>query len=199
MNCLYVLELEGGKYYVGRTSNIISRFNAHVHNFGSIWTKLYGVKSIIKLTNDFPFGETAITLEYMQKYGIDNVRGSCWCKEILSEDEKTQIQKFFRSEIFARKNENENEEKNEEERSYKIWTEEEEYKLIEELHQKILMEDIAKIHERTVGAIIARIKKCILQLQGEKTPQEIASILNLKEVCVHGVCRLRNSADIQYA
>ena len=42
--------------------------------------------------------EQRITQEYMNKYGIDNVRGGPWCKVILSDEEKLFIKKLLHGE-----------------------------------------------------------------------------------------------------
>ena len=73
---IYVLELESEKYYIGRTSNIIKRFRCHKIGEGSTWTKKYTNPKIIELeecTSDYD--EDNKTIEYMIKFGIDNVRG----------------------------------------------------------------------------------------------------------------------------
>ena len=41
---IYVLELEQGKYYIGKTSNLGERMTAHFEGNGSEFTKKYIVK-----------------------------------------------------------------------------------------------------------------------------------------------------------
>jgi len=206
MNCIYVLELKESKYYVGRTSNIIARFNAHVGGYGSVWTNKYKPLSIIKLIDYFPFAEIAVTLEMMQKYGIENVRGSCWCKEKLTDEEKQEIHKITASENFAQKKVSEEEEDEEAPSPTntpklsckgKTWTDEEEASLVGEMNEAVPVEEIAKIHGRTNGAIVARIRQMVW-FNMPKSATEISEMFNLTEACIHGMCRNRKASDIQY-
>ena len=76
MTNIYVLRLEGGRYYVGKSDNIAKRFQQHVSGYGSAWTKKYKPVALEKsIKNVSPFQEDSITKEYMSKYGIDKVRG----------------------------------------------------------------------------------------------------------------------------
>ena len=45
---IYVLQLEKGKYYIGKTNNINARLNNHFLNGGSEWTKLYKPTKLIE-------------------------------------------------------------------------------------------------------------------------------------------------------
>jgi cellular nucleic acid-binding protein len=79
---IYVLELLNNKYYVGKTlKNVPNRFNEHATGIGSEWTKLYKPIKIIEQfeTND-KFLEDKYTKIYMDKKGIDNVRGGSYTK-----------------------------------------------------------------------------------------------------------------------
>ena len=92
MVTIYVLKLQGNKYYVGKTTNPTYRLDDHFSEGGSAWTKKYKPISIHALQPDRPDSdEQIVTQEYMQKYGIDNVRGGPWCKINLSEPEKKMI------------------------------------------------------------------------------------------------------------
>lgn len=84
MSKLYVLELKGGKYYVGKTDDPSRRYEEHKSGKGSEWTKLHKpVKMLetrqIKSSED----ETAVTKELMKKHGVDNVRGGAFCQREL--------------------------------------------------------------------------------------------------------------------
>ncbi len=79
---LYVLKLQNNKYYVGITKDIDHRLQEHVAGKGSWFTKLYKPEKIIQADrytdiseNEMFDIETFVTVEYMQKYGINNVRG----------------------------------------------------------------------------------------------------------------------------
>jgi hypothetical protein len=83
---IYVLQLQQGKYYVGKTSNPSFRLNDHFVNNGSIWTKKYKPLKILKLIpNCDDYDEDKYTRIYMEKYGINNVRGGSFVKYRLSE------------------------------------------------------------------------------------------------------------------
>jgi predicted GIY-YIG superfamily endonuclease len=83
---IYVLRLEGGRYYVGKSDDIMKRFQQHVKGYGSAWTKKYKPVSLEKTyENVSPFQEDSITKEYMSKHGIDKVRGGSYCEITLSE------------------------------------------------------------------------------------------------------------------
>ena len=73
---IYVLKLEKDKYYIGKTNNPSIRIDAHFHENGSAWTKLYNPIKILELIpNCDDYDEDKYTKIYMDKYGIDNVRG----------------------------------------------------------------------------------------------------------------------------
>lgn len=79
MVCIYVLQLEQGKYYVGKTSNPSFRLADHFSSNGSAWTMKYPPIKVLKLIRGCDdYDEDKYTYKYMDKYGIDNVRGgSC--------------------------------------------------------------------------------------------------------------------------
>jgi len=86
---IYVLRLVDGKYYIGKSVNIMNRFNKHLNGFGAAWTKKYKPISIEKtFTGMSPFEEDKITKEYMSEYGIDNVRGGSYVQIELSDNHK---------------------------------------------------------------------------------------------------------------
>ena len=73
MVTIYVLKLQGNKYYVGKTTNPTYRLDDHFSEGGSAWTKKYKPISIHELKPDrSDTDEQIVTQEYMQKYGIDN-------------------------------------------------------------------------------------------------------------------------------
>jgi len=83
---IYVLRLQEGKYYVGKTDDIDKRYQQHVKGYGSAWTKKYKPISIERtIQNASSFDEDKYTKEYMSKYGIDNVRGGSYVQITLSE------------------------------------------------------------------------------------------------------------------
>lgn len=98
MTIIYVLRLEEGKYYVGKTSNMERRFQDHLSGNGSTWTRKYRPIEIIKVVEDASmFEEDKLTKEYMAEYGIDNVRGGSYVTLELSTDQK----EFLKREIWG--------------------------------------------------------------------------------------------------
>jgi len=73
---IYTLQLENGKYYIGKTNNPHFRLESHFYSNGSEWTKIYKPLKILELIpNCSDYDEDKYTRIYMDKYGINNVRG----------------------------------------------------------------------------------------------------------------------------
>ena len=73
---IYIRQLEKGKFYVGKTINPSFRLDSHFNSNGSAWTKIYKpIKMIELIPNCDDYDEDKYTRMYMDKYGIDNVRG----------------------------------------------------------------------------------------------------------------------------
>jgi hypothetical protein len=73
----YILKLLNDKYYVGESSDIARRIWIHKNENGASWTKKYPVvKQNDLLPTNHNFSELIQTLLMIEKYGIDNVRGS---------------------------------------------------------------------------------------------------------------------------
>ena len=73
---IYIIQLEKGKYYIGKTNNPQLRLESHFNSNGSEWTKLYKPLRVIEVKpNCDDYDEDKITIQYMDKYGINNVRG----------------------------------------------------------------------------------------------------------------------------
>jgi len=83
---VYCLQLEDGFYYVGTTMNINMRYAQHSSGAGSKWTRLHKPECITEVCLGADAVEKAKTLEYMKRYGFQNVRGSHWCKVELRTD-----------------------------------------------------------------------------------------------------------------
>lgn len=101
-SCIYILKLENECFYVGRTTDLVHRFNAHKAGTGAAWTKSHKPIGIIELQDDAPYKELTTTLEYMSKYGISKVRGGPWCTVSLISKEIDTIEYLMKSESFAR-------------------------------------------------------------------------------------------------
>ena len=80
------MKLQNKKFYVGKTDNPDVRLTQHFTKGGSAWTKKYkpvNVEKIIPNCDDYD--EDKITQQYMDKYGIDNVRGGSFTRIKLDE------------------------------------------------------------------------------------------------------------------
>ena len=87
MSTLYVLQLEDGKWYIGKTDDIAKRYQQHKSGYnGSHWTKVYKPIKIERSQQIVSVhDENNITKDYMKKYGIDNVRGGSYTQVELED------------------------------------------------------------------------------------------------------------------
>jgi predicted GIY-YIG superfamily endonuclease len=83
---IYVIRLENNKYYIGKTNNIERRFIEHCSS-NNKWLKMYKPIEVIETYHiESIFSEDLYVKEYMNKYGINNVRGGTYSTFDLSED-----------------------------------------------------------------------------------------------------------------
>ncbi|WP_256081091.1 hypothetical protein [Massilia sp. YIM B04103] len=80
---LYALKLKNEKYYIGRAYDVLWRYRAHVAGTGAQWTAKHRpveliesrrIEASLQATPDL--AESKLTIEYMVRYGWQNVRGS---------------------------------------------------------------------------------------------------------------------------
>jgi cellular nucleic acid-binding protein len=91
---IYVLKLQGNKYYVGKSNDVIGRYQQHMSGQGSAWTKKHKPMSLLESRDGVsPLMEDMVTKEYMNKYGIENVRGGAYVTEELDEVQQYTLQK----------------------------------------------------------------------------------------------------------
>jgi len=90
---IYTLQLKQGKYYVGKTSNPNFRIKSHFNSEGSEWTKIYKPEKLLELIEGDDYDEDKYTKIYMDKYGIDNVRGGSYTSIILDATTKKHLEK----------------------------------------------------------------------------------------------------------
>ena len=82
---IYILRLKYGRYYVGKSENVIKRYQEHLNGSGSAWTRKYKPINLIKIiSNQTDFDEDKWVKVYMNKYVIENVRGGSYTTEELS-------------------------------------------------------------------------------------------------------------------
>jgi len=94
---IYVLRLEGGHYYVGKSEDIEKRYVQHVNGSGSAWTRRWSPISILKTyTNVSHFEEDKVTKELMAKYGIDKVRGGSYTDIDLDREQMRSLEREIR-------------------------------------------------------------------------------------------------------
>jgi len=96
----YAIELIEEKWYVGLAGNFAERYGSHQTDRQTRWVEKYEVKEngsfelreipIIKgdkdRNNTVHVFENEMTIEYMKKYGVDNVRGGYWTSPNLCKD-----------------------------------------------------------------------------------------------------------------
>jgi predicted GIY-YIG superfamily endonuclease len=96
MEQLYVLQCEKGKYYVGKTTDVMKRFEEHKSGKGSAWTSKYKPVKILEcrgLTSNHD--ENNVTKDYMKKHGIEHVRGGTYAQVVLSPEVISVLQQEF--------------------------------------------------------------------------------------------------------
>lgn len=94
---IYILQLESNKYYVGKTSNPDVRLDSHFNSRGSEWTKKYKPIKVCELIeNCDSYDEDKYTLKYMEKKGIENVRGGSFSQVELSTEQITFIEQMIK-------------------------------------------------------------------------------------------------------
>jgi predicted GIY-YIG superfamily endonuclease len=94
---IYVLSLQGGRIYVGKSNDVKKRFEQHKAGNGSVWTSKHKPIEILKvIEHASPFDEDRYVKEYMMKYGIENVRGGSYCSTELSDEQIASIQQEIR-------------------------------------------------------------------------------------------------------
>jgi len=82
---IYILLLELNKYYIGKTNNPDIRLDYHFNSNGSEWTRIYKpIKVYEIIPNCDSYDEDKYTLKYMEKEGINNVRGGSFSQIELS-------------------------------------------------------------------------------------------------------------------
>ena len=91
---VYVLQLEDGCYYVGKTNNVEERFKQHCSGDRLSWTKKHRPIAIMKVYQSVSsFEEDRITKEYMTQYGINKVRGGVYASDELDPKVLTLLKK----------------------------------------------------------------------------------------------------------
>ena len=97
MTFIYVLQLQHGCFYVGKSVNPFKRLLQHKIGQGSAWTRIHKpVRIIKKIKMTSTLQEDQITEEWMKKKGIDKVRGGMYCQiDLPGHVEETLTTKLF--------------------------------------------------------------------------------------------------------
>ena len=91
---IYVLECEGGKYYVGKTGDGERRLKQHISGQGAEWTKMHKPKRIVDYYKDAKDSDEKKVFESMvKKYGASKVRGAHFTKRRASRKEIRDLEK----------------------------------------------------------------------------------------------------------
>jgi hypothetical protein len=95
---IYAIQLEEGKYYIGKTSNPNFRIEQHFESGCAMWTKKYKPLYVLEIIPDCDdYDEDKHTRRYMDKYGIDNVRGGSFCEVVFNESTIQLLEKMSKT------------------------------------------------------------------------------------------------------
>lgn len=92
---IYIIKCKENKYYIGKTEKDPKiRFQKHLNGRGSVWTKKYKPEKLVKVYEKCDsYDEDKYTKIYMEKYGIDNVRGGSYTTTKLNQETINFLQK----------------------------------------------------------------------------------------------------------
>jgi hypothetical protein len=203
---VYELVLKDGRIYVGHTKDIVRRFKEHKDGIGSAWALRWPPIGISKIeeTSGSDFKELSWTLQAMTEHGIDKVRGGPFTRTELQNDDIKTIIKLMKSNAFPSSVEiKEGDEKyfvsEPVETSHsakgKAWSAIEDDNLLKELSGGKDVIDIAKMHGRSEGSILARRNKHILGF--DSNASEIASKLSMSLQEVNSVLGKRQREEMK--
>lgn len=92
---IYILKLDSNKYYIGKTNNPNFRIENHFNSNGSEWTRLYKPIQVVKIIpNCDNYDEDKYTKQYMDRYGIENVRGGSFVSINLDQSTKNILKRM---------------------------------------------------------------------------------------------------------
>ena len=91
---IYVLECEGGNFYVGKTNNGEQRLRRHISGKGAKWTQKHRPKRIVNYYRNMrDLEEKKINKRMMKKHGARKVRGGPWVKTKMTRSELRALEK----------------------------------------------------------------------------------------------------------
>ena len=100
---IYVLELENNRYYVGKTNYPEFRIDQHFESNACAWTTKYKPlnKDPLIIPNCVALDEDKYTKQYMDKYGIDNVRGGSFVSINIEKSTRDVLKQMNMASIFV--------------------------------------------------------------------------------------------------
>jgi len=94
---IYVLECQNKKFYIGKTLNPSFRLQDHFNTNGSAWTKKHKPIKLHELKPDQDDeDEDKVTIQYMKKHGINNVRGGSFCQIKLNDENSATLNRMIK-------------------------------------------------------------------------------------------------------
>ena len=91
---IYVLELEDGNVYVGKTNRGKARLEQHIKGRGAEWTKLHKPKRVMAYYQGAKDSdEQKVTNQMIRKYGAKKVRGGSITKRKMTKSEIDKLNK----------------------------------------------------------------------------------------------------------
>lgn len=92
---IYILELKGGKYYIGTTQNFTIRLAQHESGVNSAaWVVLHGYNSTVRtFAYAHKLDEDNEVKKMMMKYGINNVRGGSYSNVTLTNEQNKTLER----------------------------------------------------------------------------------------------------------
>lgn len=90
---IYILKLEGGRYFIGKTENLEKTIQDHRNGCVCDWTSMYKpikIETVLDLLN--PMDEDWYVKEYMYWFGIENVRGGSYSSITLAKEQVESLQ-----------------------------------------------------------------------------------------------------------
>jgi predicted GIY-YIG superfamily endonuclease len=103
---IYILKLEGNRYYVGYSPNVNKRIQEHIDGNGSSFTKKFKPVAVEKIKENVPEEHANVyVIKYMKKFGIDNVRGGSFKGSKLTSEQLNELSKNGIKIVEEKKNE----------------------------------------------------------------------------------------------
>ncbi len=95
---VYALKLQGNRFYVGKTKAPHRRIvEEHIKGKSNAWVKTYPPVEVVELFSESnKFDELFLTLKYMDKYGLENVRGAAFVSFVLDNNTKVVLRHMLR-------------------------------------------------------------------------------------------------------